>query len=109
MGEGSEGLFKLRAVSFRYKAEIDSTGLEQYGLVAEEVAEVYPDLVTRDAAGEPQAVRYHFLVPMLLNEVQKDRRTIEEQRLRLESEQAELKDMKARLTLLEALFAGGTR
>ena len=66
--EGSEGLLKLRPVSFRYKPEIDAAGLEQYGLVAEEVAAVYPDLVTRDAGGQPEAVRYHLLVPMLLNE-----------------------------------------
>jgi hypothetical protein len=109
MGEGSEGLFKLRAVSFRYKEEIDPTGLEQYGLVAEEVANVYPDLVTRNAAGEPQAVRYHFLLPMLVNEVQKDRRTIEGQRLRLEAEQIELESMKARLARIEALLAGASR
>ncbi len=91
LGAGSEGLLKLRPVSFRYKPELDPTGLEQYGLVAEEVAQVYPDLVTCDETGQPQAVRYHFLVPMLLNEVQKDRKQIE--------------DLKARLERLEALLS----
>jgi hypothetical protein len=84
IGRTSDGLLKLRPVSFRYKPELDPTGLEQYGLVAEEVAEVYPDLVTCDDQGQPQTVRYHFLVPMLLNEVQKDRKEIEDLKTRLE-------------------------
>ncbi len=98
----SDGLMRLRPVSFRYKPELDPAGLEQYGLVAEEVAEVYPDLVTCDAEGQPQAVRYHFLVPMLLNEVQKDRKTIEEQRLRVQK-------LETRLERLEALLSVSAR
>jgi hypothetical protein len=95
IGDASDGLLKLRPVSFRYKAEIDPAGLEQYGLIAEEVERVYPELVTCDAAGQPQTIRYHLLVPMLLNETQKDRK--------------EIQDLKARLKRLEALISTPAR
>jgi hypothetical protein len=83
MGAASHGLMRLRPVTFRYKPELDPTGLEQYGLVAEEVAEVYPNLVTCDKDGRPETVRYQLLAPMLLNEVQKQHATIEEQHQRI--------------------------
>jgi hypothetical protein len=83
MGESTSGLMKLRPVRFRYKKEINSSGLEQYGLVAEEVAKVYPDLVVYDDKGRPQTVRYHFVNAMLLNEVQKQARQITAQRQQL--------------------------
>jgi hypothetical protein len=107
MGEESAGLMKLRPVSFRYKPELDPTGLHQYGLVAEEVLKVYPDLVTKDDAGRPQTIRYQFLVP--INEVQKDRRTIEEQEARiaaLEAERRKTEEISARLRKLEEKLAG---
>jgi polyhydroxyalkanoate synthesis regulator phasin len=59
---------------------LDGTHTRQYGLVAEEVAELAPELVMQDETGAPQTVRYHFVNAMLLNEVQKQRRYIEEQR-----------------------------
>jgi Chaperone of endosialidase len=68
MGAHSQGLLQLRPVTFRYKQ--DRQGEQQYGLIAEEVAEVYPELVTRGASGEIEAVRYEELIPMLLNELQ---------------------------------------
>lgn len=80
IAEASSGLMKLRPVRFRYKRDIDPSGLEQYGLVAEDVAKVYPDLVVYDSQGRANSVRYHFLTPMLLNEVQKQSRQIAEQR-----------------------------
>jgi hypothetical protein len=86
---------KLRPVAFEYKPEFDPAGQTQYGLIAEEVAEVYPDLVTSDRAGRPEGVRYHLIAPLLLNEVQKQRRTIE-------SQQTEIEELKARLAALEA-------
>jgi endosialidase-like protein len=95
MGDASQGLTKLRPVTFRYSASLDPAGPPQYGLIAEEVAEVFPDLVVFDSGGQPETVRYHFLVPMLLNEVQKDRKTIA--------------DLTARLERLEALMAESTR
>jgi hypothetical protein len=69
MGEASDRLMKLRPVTFRYKE--DPSGTLQYGLVAEEVARVYPELVTYGDDGKAQAVAYHMLPAMLLNEIQK--------------------------------------
>ena len=89
MAAASDRLFKLRPVTFRYKQPAaDGTKPLQYGLIAEEVAEVYPDAVTYNAAGEPDGVQYHKINAMLLNEVQKQRQEIEELKVSL----AELKE-----------------
>ncbi len=69
MGDASERLMKLRPVTFRYKE--DPSGTLQYGLVAEEVARPYPELVAYGAGGKVETVRYRELVPMLLNELQR--------------------------------------
>lgn len=81
MGTVSEKLMQLRPVTFRYKdnAEAGPHAL-QYGLIAEEVAKVYPDLVQYDKAGKPFTIYYHLLTPMLLNELQKEHRRNVEQR-----------------------------
>jgi polyhydroxyalkanoate synthesis regulator phasin len=76
MGEATDGLMRLRPVTFRYLAHGENAPL-QYGLIAEEVAEVYPELVTRNKDGEVETVMYQFLAPMLLNEVQKQQKTID--------------------------------
>src|SRR5450432_1306617 len=68
MGSDTTKLQELRPVSFHLKS--DPHGAVQYGLIAEEVDKVYPELVIRDAAGKIQGVRYDELAPMLLNEVQ---------------------------------------
>jgi hypothetical protein len=62
MGTRSQGLLQLRPVTFRYKQE--EQGERQYGLIAEEEAKVYPELVTPGANGEVESVRYHELIPM---------------------------------------------
>ncbi len=85
MGEASTGLEALRPVIFRYRPEVkEDAEPEQYGLIAEEVAEIYPHLVSTDAEGKPFAVRYDLLAPLLLNELQQaqDRITALEERLR---------------------------
>jgi hypothetical protein len=84
----------LRPVAFRYKPQIDPMGLTQYGLIAEEVADVYPDLVVYDRHGRPETVRYHLINALLLNEVQKQHQTIEQQK-------DEIEELKARLDRLE--------
>ena len=78
MGTRSEKVLELRPVTFAYKD--DARKVTHYGLVAEEVAAVYPDLVTRTATGEVQAVRYQELIPMLLNELQRLRQEVAELR-----------------------------
>jgi hypothetical protein len=83
IAEESDGLMRLRPVAFRYKPQIDPAGLAQYGLIAEEVADVYPELVVYDRDGRPESVRYHLINALLLNEVQNQHREIEELRRRL--------------------------
>ncbi len=101
IGDESDGLMSLRPVAFRYKPEIDPTGLTQYGLIAEEVADVYPDLVVSDRDGRPETVRYHLINALLLNEVQKQHRIAESQSKTIEQQQAEIEELKARLSNLE--------
>jgi hypothetical protein len=106
MDAESDVLLKLRPVSFYYRKELDETHLRQFGLVAEEVAEVAPGLVAYDEDGTPQAVRYHFVNAMLLNEVQKQRRLVEDERRANDAQQTIIEDLKARLAKLEAALAG---
>ena len=79
MDTASEALLALRPVSFHYKEEFDSKGIPQFGLVAEEVAEICPDLVLRDGKGEIYSVRYEAVNAMLLNEFLKEHRKVEQQ------------------------------
>jgi hypothetical protein len=81
MRDASNGLLRLRPVTFRYKQPIkDGSKPLDYGLIAEEVGEVYPDLVVKNADGEVETIQYHKLTPMLLNELQKQHARFEEQR-----------------------------
>jgi septal ring factor EnvC (AmiA/AmiB activator) len=79
MDKASEALFALKPVTFRYKNEIDPTGTSQFGLVAEDVEELNPDLVVRDTEGKPYSVRYDQVNAMLLNEFLKEHRKVEQQ------------------------------
>ncbi len=91
MGDLTERLLELRPVVFRYKEEqkVESGEVPlEYGLIAEEVAEVFPDLVVYDEEGEPFTVRYHLLSSMLLNELQKQAREMEDLRSRLSALEA---------------------
>ena len=72
MDEPSEAILALKPVTFRYKKEIDPEGIPQFGLVAEEVAKVNPDLVVRDEKGSIYTVRYEAVNAMLLNEFLKE-------------------------------------
>jgi trimeric autotransporter adhesin len=75
MDKASEAILALKPVTFHYKS--DTTGTPQFGLIAEEVAEVNPDLVVRDADGEVYTVRYDAVNAMLLNEFLKEHRKVE--------------------------------
>ena len=79
MDSSSEELFALRPVTFCYNEEIDPAGTSQFGLVAEDVEKVNPDLVVRDEKGKPYSVRYDQVNAMLLNEFLKEHRKVDEQ------------------------------
>ena len=78
MDKASEAILALKPVIFRYKKELDPEGIPQFGLVAEEVEKVNPDLVARDDQGKPYSVRYEAVNAMLLNEFLKEHRKVEE-------------------------------
>ncbi len=78
MDKASEAILALKPVTFRYKKEIDRNGIPQFGLVAEDVEKINPDLVARDAKGEVYTVRYEAVNAMLLNEFLKEHRTVQE-------------------------------
>jgi hypothetical protein len=78
MDKTSETLFSLKPVSFRYKKEIDPAGNSQFGLVAEDVEKVNPELVVRDKEGNPYSVRYEAVNAMLLNEFLKEHHQVED-------------------------------
>src|SRR5215216_1259777 len=79
MDKASEAILALKPVTFRYKHELDPAGIAQFGLVAEEVEKVNPDLVARDDEGKPYTVRYEAVNAMLLNEFLKEHKTVKEQ------------------------------
>ena len=87
MAAASEAILGLRPVTFHYKPELDKTGIPQFGLVAEEVAKVNPDLVTHDAKGDLYTVRYEAVNAMLLNEFLKEHRTVQELKSTVQKQQ----------------------
>src|SRR6516162_11427593 len=76
MGKASEAILALNPVTFHYKSDTENTPC--FGLIAEEVAEVDPNLVIRDTEGKPQTVRYEQINAMLLNEFLKEHRKVQE-------------------------------
>ena len=91
MDKASEAILALKPVTFRYKKEIDPAGTQQFGLVAEDVEKINPDLVVRDRNGQVNSVRYELVNAMLLNEFLKQHKKVEEQQAtitRLESDAA---------------------
>lgn len=107
MGTASDSLMKLRPVTFHYKT--DGSHLLQYGLIAEEVAKVNPDLVQYDDQGKPFTVRYHLINAMLLNELQKEHGRTQELESQVAEQKAQLEQQEARLKRLEALLAGAAQ
>jgi hypothetical protein len=102
MAAASEGLLALRPVTFHYKPELDKTGIPQFGLVAEEVAKVNPDLVTHDAKGELSTVRYEAVNAMLLNEFLKEHRKVEEQDCRIREQETTIAALKKQMETVVA-------
>ena len=98
MGDASSGLMRPRPVAFRYKKPFSyGSKAVQYGLIAEEVAEVYPDLVARTADGQIETVKYQVLDSMLLNELQKQNVTIAAQK-------DQIRSLEDRLARVEAVL-----
>jgi trimeric autotransporter adhesin len=78
MDKASEVILALKPVTFRFKKEIEPNGAIQFGLIAEEVEQVDPDLIIRDAQGKPESVRYEQINAMLLNEFLKEHKKVQE-------------------------------
>jgi hypothetical protein len=97
MDHASEAILALKPVSFRYKKEIDAAGTSQFGLVAEDVEKVNPNLVVRDKEGKPDSVRYEAANAMLLNEFLKEHRTVQELEGTVAQQQKEIQALTASL------------
>jgi hypothetical protein len=101
MGHATDGLRRLRPVTFYYKqAQQSGPRALQYGLIAEEVANVYPELVEYSETGEPFTVRYQLLGAMLLNEVQKQDRQIQEQQRLIQAQAEHVGELQAQLAAI---------
>jgi Chaperone of endosialidase len=103
MAGTSDGLLSLRPVTFQYRPEIDPQGTPQFGLVAEEVAKVNPDLVLHDGQGRPLTVRYDAVNAMLLNEFLKQHRTVNAQNSEIQELKQQNDSLKKRLDNLEQM------
>ena len=90
MHTASETIYELKPVSFRYHKQYDQTQTIAFGLIAEEVAEVNPDLVGRNREGQPESVRYEQINAMLLNEFLKEHRKNEEQKATIARQQKQI-------------------
>ena len=103
MDKASDAIFALKPVTFRYKKEIDPDRTPEFGLVAEEVEKVSPDLVARDEQGKPYTVRYEAVNAMLLNEFLKEHRTVQELKATAAKQEATIAKQQQQV---EALTAG---
>jgi uncharacterized coiled-coil protein SlyX len=95
MDKASEAILALKPVTFHYKKELDPEGVPQFGLVAEQVEKVNPDLVARDAQGEIYTVRYEAVNAMLLNEFLKEHRTVQELKSTAAKQEATITQLKS--------------
>jgi Chaperone of endosialidase len=102
MGDASDVLLSLHPVKFQYKQSMDPKGTPQFGLVAEEVEKIDPDLVVRDAKNQVYTVRYEAVNAMLLNEFLKQHQTVEEQK-------TEIATLENRLNELEKAVQSSTK
>jgi len=101
MDKASEAILALKPVTFRYNRAVDPEGIPQFGLVAEEVEKVNPDLVARDEQGKPFTVRYEAVNAMLLNEFLKAHRKLEEQQKEIEALRSQLHKVSNQLELIK--------
>jgi len=102
MDNVSEAVLALKPVTFHYNQELDPEGIPQFGLVAEDVERVKPDLVARDEEGKPYTVRYEAVNTMLLNEFLKEHRKVEKLEAALEAVNKRLKEQDAQIQKVSA-------
>ena len=107
MDQASETLYSLKPVTFRYKKEVDRSRALSFGLIAEEVAEVDPDLITRDKEGQPQTVRYEAVNAMLLNEFLKEHAKVQQLEASVDALATQIKEQKAKIEKVSVQLATG--
>ena len=108
MDKASEALLALKPVTFRYRQELDPDGVPQFGLVAEQVEKVNPDLVVRGGDGKVMTVRYEAVNAMLLNEFLKEHRKVVEQDRRLQTQEAKMAEQQKQIEALTATVQKGS-
>src|SRR6266487_1737780 len=102
IADASEGLYRLKPVSYRYKKEIDSIQSPAYGLIAEQVAEVNPALVARNTDGQPESVHYEMVNAMLLNEFLKEHRKVGMQNRKIQEQETTIAELKKQVQTVVA-------
>ena len=105
MERSSEALFALKPVTFRYKSELDPQGISQFGLVAEDVEAINPDLVVRDKEGKVNTVRYEAVNAMLLNEFLKEHKAFVEERKRADAQDRKMREQETTIAALKSNIA----
>jgi hypothetical protein len=108
MDKASEAILALQPVTFRYKRDFDPTGTAQFGLVAEDVAKVNPDLVVRDKEGKPYSVRYDQVNAMLLNEFLKEHHQVQDLKRIVAEQQKQIAALTAGLQKVSAQLAAAS-
>ena len=107
MDKASEAILALKPVSFRYKEEVDLQGIPQFGLIAEEVEKVNPDLVVHDEEGKPFTVRYEAVNAMLLNEFLKEHRNAQTLQATVAQQQRQIDTLTVGLQKVTARLESG--
>jgi predicted ribosome quality control (RQC) complex YloA/Tae2 family protein len=102
MDTASESILALQPVTFHYKKDLDPNGIPQFGLVAEQVAKVDPDLVARDQKGKPYTVRYEAVNAMLLNEFLKEHRGVQDLKNTVGKQEAMIAQQQEQIQALRA-------
>ena len=102
MDKASKALFALKPVTFRYKKEVEPSGALSFGLIAEEVAEISPDLITCDKDGKPETVRYEAVNAMLLNEFLKEHKRVETQSHKIQEQETTITQLKKEMDTVVA-------
>jgi hypothetical protein len=100
MDKASEAILALKPVTFRYKHDLDPEGIRQFGLVAEEVEKVNPDLVARDERGKPYTVRYDAVNAMLLNEFLKEHKAFLQEHRTVQDLKTEVEQLRRQTEVL---------